>query len=107
MDPGGAVPCPVMDGFVAPVEEVRRAGEAAGRVGAAVRSVELGPVARTLAAALPGGAVARAGGEIERRWTGLVTSSADRMRAQADGLNRTAEDYLATDGRVAHGLAVR
>lgn len=96
-----------MDGFVAPVEELRRAGEAAGRLGHTVRSVELGTVARSLATALPGGAVAQAGGEIERRWTSQVASAADRMRAQADGLTRSAENYLATDGQAARGLAVR
>lgn len=105
--PAVAVTCPRMDGFVAPVEELRRAGDAAGRVGVAVRSVELASAARTLSAALPGGAVAQAAAEIERRWAGLVTSAADLMQAQANGLNSTAENYLSTDGRAARGLAVR
>ena len=93
-----------MDGFVAPVAELRRAGEAAGRVQATVRALELGPVVRTLATALPGGALARAGAEIERRWSGALTGAADRMLAQADGLALDAESYLTADQLAARSL---
>lgn len=96
-----------MDGFVAPVGELRRAGDAAARVHAAVRTLDLGPVAHALACALPGGALAVAGGEIARRWSGSVSAAADRMQAHADGFASTAAAYVEADERAARRLTAR
>lgn len=81
------------------------AGDACRRVAEGVRGVDLDAPVRSLAAALPGGAVAGTAENVARAWTTAVTAVADGMVRQADGLGAAAAAYTEAERATGAELA--
>lgn len=91
-------------GFEVSPGELRTAGAAGGAVADGVRGVDLAAPARGLGAALPGGAVAAAAGEVERVWSGAVTSLAAGMGRHATAMAAAADGYAGADAAAVAAL---
>lgn len=73
--------------------ELVAAGDAGRRVAEGVRGVDTGTPVRSLAEALPGGAVAATAADVARTWGLAVAAVADGMVRQAEGLGAAAAAY--------------
>lgn len=93
-----------VDGFQAPVVAMISAGEASGAVADGVGSVDIAMSITTLAAAMPGGAVAQARTDVTAAWSQAVTGLADGMRLHSAALTDSAHAYHQTDGQAADAL---
>lgn len=81
------------------------AGDAGRAVAQGVRDVDVGDPVRALAAALPGGAVARSAAGVERSWTAALTALADRTARHAEAMTASATAYTEAEGAVLRALS--
>ena len=93
-----------VDGFQVPVVALTTAGQASGAVADGVRAVDLAVPMTTLAAAMPGGAVAQACNDVAAAWSQAITTLADGMRHHSTALTDSAHTYRQVDANDAAAL---